>query len=79
MAPVHSRTENPPNSWRQNLIHSGVVGGGHPDKRTAGRTPLCHGQGLKMLLPGGHGATSHIQGTDIKRRRVQTSDVKKKG
>lgn len=28
MAPIHSRMEKPPNSWRQNLTHSGVVGGG---------------------------------------------------
>lgn len=28
MAPIHSRMEKPPKSWRQNLTHSGVVGGG---------------------------------------------------
>lgn len=28
MAPIHSRIEKPPKSWRQNLTHSGVVGGG---------------------------------------------------
>ena len=27
-APIHSNIENPPNSCRQNLTHSGVVGGG---------------------------------------------------
>ena len=28
MAPIHSRMEKPPKSWRQNFTHSGVVGGG---------------------------------------------------
>lgn len=28
MAPIHRRIEKPPKSWRQNLTHSGVVGGG---------------------------------------------------
>lgn len=47
-APIHSRMEKPPNSWRQNLTHSGVVGGG---VRALGPSLARYSAALALVKP----------------------------
>lgn len=48
MAPIHSRMENPPKSCRQNLTHSGVVGGG---VRALGPSRARYSAALALVRP----------------------------